>query len=82
MATPKFHKGKRVKVTGGSGLDSDKVGTVVCNRKVKTDYRGVPTNVEGAYHPVDWTKEVAVELDEGRLITMYKSRLILLPYDN
>jgi len=65
----------RVIVTHGSGTTSGKTGTVVSPREVKTDGRGIPTNIQGAYHPVDWDAEVAVRLDDGELITMYKERL-------
>ena len=70
-----FPTGVRVKVSDGSGLDSNKTGTVVSPREVKTDGRGIPTNIEGAYDQVDWKKEVAVRLDDGSLITMFKNRL-------
>ena len=65
----------RVVVTHGSGTTSGKTGTVVSPREVKTDGRGIPTNVQGAYHQVDWNAEVAVRMDDGELITMYKERL-------
>ena len=55
--TRKAGLGDRVKVSGGSGLDSGKEGVVVHSREVKTDGRGVPTNIKGAYKPVDHTRE-------------------------
>jgi hypothetical protein len=71
--------GTRVQVSvGDSGIDSGEVGTVVSSREVKTDGRGIPTNVEGAYDRVDWTRETAVKLDNGRLITMFNNRLHVL----
>lgn len=72
----RFKVGDRVSVTHGSGVDSGKAGTVVNPREVKTDGRLVPTNIRGAYKPVDWKREVAVRLDNGELITMFKNRLI------
>lgn len=68
--------GSRVKVTQGSGLDSNKEGIVIPPNMVKTNDRGVPINVNGAYKPVDWKREVAIKLDDGEIITMFKNRLI------
>jgi hypothetical protein len=67
--------GDRVRVSDLSGVDSRKEGVVVRQELVKTDGRGVPTNVEGAYRPVDWRNETAVRLDDGSLITMFNNRL-------
>jgi hypothetical protein len=67
--------GTKVQVSGGSGLASDKKGTIVDRSKIKTDGKGVPTNCEGNYKPVDWDKEVAIKLDDGKLITMFKNRV-------
>ena len=67
--------GSRVRICQGAGIDSGKVGTVVDRSEVKIDHRCVPTNVAGAYKPVDWQEEVAVRLDGGQLITMFKSYL-------
>jgi len=78
MIKKQVRVGRRVRVAGGSGVDSDKLGTVVCRCNVEIGWRGVPTNVQGAYKPVDWSKEVAVQLDDGNLITIYKTRLIVL----
>lgn len=68
--------GTRVQVCGGSGIDSDRKGTVVSRHEVKTDGRGVATNISGHYKPVDWKNEQAVRLDNGTLITMFNNRLI------
>lgn len=70
----KFRPGDRVQVAGGSGLDSDKVGTVIDRSEVKTGGRGIPA-LPGHYKPVDWSREVAVKLDDGSVITMFKERL-------
>jgi hypothetical protein len=71
-----FKPGDKVKVSGGSGVASDKIATVVDRSKIKTDGRGIPTNVEGAYKPVDWSKEVAIQFDDsGDFGTMFKNRL-------
>ena len=73
----KFRVGERVCVgVGHSGVDSGKCGVVVDRREVRTNGRGVPTEVAGAYKPVDWKSEVAIRLDNGKLITMYKERLV------
>jgi hypothetical protein len=74
-----YRVGVRVRVTEGSGLDSNKSGTIVDSSEVKTDGSRTPTNIQGAYKPVNWKDEVAVRLDNGTLITMFKSRLIILP---
>lgn len=58
-----------------SGIDSGKHGVIVAPDNVKTDGRGVPTNIPGAYKPVDWSEEFAIELDDGTLITMFKDRV-------
>jgi hypothetical protein len=73
-----FIPGTRVRVGINSGIDSEKTGVVVDRREVQTDGRGVATNIEGHYKPVDWSREVAVKLDNGPLITMFKDRLELL----
>jgi hypothetical protein len=68
--------GDRVTLSGSSGIDSYKSGVLVTRWEVKTDGRGIPINVEGAYKPVDWKKEVAVRLDNGKLITMFKGNVV------
>lgn len=70
-----FPVGTRVKVSDGSGIDSNKTGVVVSPSEVKTDGRGVPTEITGVYSPVDWSKESAILLDDGGLITMFNNRL-------
>ena len=67
--------GTRVRVCDGSGLESGTVGTVVHPAKILTNGRGSPC-IPGYYKPVDWSKEVAIETDEGRLLTMFKDRLL------
>jgi hypothetical protein len=59
----------------GAGLDSGLTGTVVKPGDVKINGRGIPTNIPGAYKPVDWDKEVAIRLDNGGLTTMQKGRI-------
>jgi hypothetical protein len=76
--TVEISLGSRVRITAG-GVDDRKTGRVVSPREVRTNGRGVPTNVRGAYKPVDWNEEVAVRLDDGELITMYVHMLQLLP---
>ena len=45
---------------------------------MKVDGHGVPRNVaSGNYKPVDWKREVAIRLDDGKLITMFKNRIRL-----
>lgn len=75
----KFKIGDYVKVSECSGIDSGKIGVIVNRSKVKTNYRGVPTNIMGCYKPVDWTTEVAIKVDEtNELITMFKNRIAKL----
>lgn len=69
-----FRPGMRVQVSGG-GVDNGKVGTVVDWSEVRTNGRGIPTNIPGAYSPPDRKKEVPVRLDSGVLITMFTNRL-------
>jgi hypothetical protein len=74
----RFRVGTKVKVSDGSGLDSNKTGIVVSPREVKIDGSGIPVNVSGAYKPVDWKREIAVKFDDGSLITMFKNRLSII----
>lgn len=67
--------GTRVRVSACSGCDSGKVGVIVPWSAVQTDGRGVPTNIAGAYRPVDRKAERPVKLDSGELILMYRNRL-------
>lgn len=52
------------------GVDSGATGRIVSRHEVKTDYRGIPVNVPGAYKPVNWKKETAVKIDGGTLVTL------------
>ena len=70
-----YRAGQRLCVAAVSGGFSSECGTVVSRHEVRTDGRGVPRNVEGAYKPVNWRREVAVRLDNGELITMFKDLL-------
>jgi len=67
--------GDTVKVNQGSGLDSGKTGKVIPPKMIKTDGRGIPLDISGAYKPIDWKKEVAIQLDNGEIITMFKNRI-------
>jgi hypothetical protein len=69
--------GDRVKVSEGSGIDSGKEGTVVHHSEVKTDGRGIPTNISGAYKPIDHSKEHIIKTDKGELINMPKNRVLI-----
>jgi hypothetical protein len=70
-----FKPGDKVEIAINSGVDSGKRGKVVSQQEVKVNGRGIPSNVEGAYKEVDWKKEVAIRLDDGELITMFKNRV-------
>ena len=71
----KFPIGTRVVISKGSGLSSNRCGMIAPQSAVKTDGHGIPTNVGGAYQPVDWERESAVMLDDGILITMFDDRI-------
>lgn len=66
-----------MKVVGGSGIDSDKTGVIVDRSEVQANGRGIPSNVQGHYKPTDWSREVAVKLDDGSLITMFKKNRLV-----
>lgn len=68
--------GSKVKVVFGSGLASGKLATVVPSTEIRTDGRGIPTNVEGAYKPVDWKRETAIRYEDGKYDTMFNNRLV------
>ena len=72
---PAFRVGQQAKITIGSGLDSGKVVTIVPRSTVKVGRQGIPTNVEGAYRPVDWDREYAIRYKDGSIGTMFKGRL-------
>jgi len=67
--------GTKVKVSDGSGLDSNKTGTIIDPSQIKTDMSGVP-EIQGHYKPVDWSKESAVQYDDGEVNTMFNDRLM------
>jgi len=69
----------KAKISEGSGLDSGKIATIVARSKIITDGRGIPKNVPGAYKPVDWKKEIAIQFEDGTYGTMFKNRLIKQP---
>ena len=70
-----FKIGDKVKISEGSGLDSGKTAIVVSRSKIITDGRGIPKNVLGAYKPVDWKREIAIQFEDGTYKTMFKNRL-------
>lgn len=74
----KIQIGKKYKISDLSGVDSNKVVTVVPNIKIKVNNNGIPTNVEGAYSKPDWSKEVAIQYDNGEYGIMFKNRLTLI----
>lgn len=68
--------GVRVKVCDGSGCDSRREGVIVPRSRVPLNSRGVPDLPgEGNYKPMA-DDEVAVMDDDGKLFTMFVSRLI------
>lgn len=71
----KFKIGDKVKVNDGSGLASNKIAKVVSPKMIKTDGRSIPQNISGAYKPIDWKREVAIQYEDGELDTMFISHL-------
>ena len=79
----KFRVGQMVRVVEGSGLASGRLARVVSRDAVRVDGRGIPTNIEGAYSPVEWDKETAIRYvgesrhgePSGKLDTMWNERL-------
>jgi len=59
----KFNIGNKVEHT--MGVDTGRVGTVVSWDKIKTDRRSVPDLGKGHYHPIDRSKDIAVEREDG-----------------
>jgi hypothetical protein len=69
-----FPIGARVRVVDGSGLDSNKVGTIIAPQ---LDSRGIP-KVIGAYHPFRHTGPMAermIRTDAGEVILMFTACL-------
>ena len=68
-----FKPGARVRVGPNIALDHGKVGTLVGPRDVRTDGRGIPRGISGAYKPVDWKNWVVIRVDDtGELILVPK----------
>lgn len=74
-----YKPGTRVRISEGSGHWSNKKGVIVERRSVpmRRDGSGIP-DLTGHYSAVDWSREVAVKLDNGELITMFKNRVMPL----
>jgi hypothetical protein len=78
-----FSVGSKYKISGGSGLLSGKIVTIIDSKEIKTDGRGVPTNTYiNHYKPVDWPKEVAIKFEDGKIDTMFKNRLTKIINEN
>ncbi len=71
----KFYPGDKVRISEGSGIDSGKIVNVVSQEVIQTDEQGIPTNVEGAYKPVNWNEQVAIQYEDGTYGTMFINRL-------
>ncbi len=70
-----FYPGDKVRISEGSGIDSGKIVIIVSRDNIQTDGRGIPTNVEGEYKPIDWNQQEAFQYEDGTYGTMYKNRL-------
>jgi hypothetical protein len=75
-----INTGNKVEISQGSGIDSGKIGVVVGPGKVKTNGRGIPTNIPGAYAPINWQSEVVIEFPDGSLSIMDKNRVRKIAY--
>ena len=70
--------GQRVKIVSGSGIDSNKEGNIRPWSEMKTDGRGIPTNLaNNPYKPVDRNSERLIRFDDGTMVTMYTNRLLI-----
>lgn len=69
-----YAPGGRFKVSGGSGVDSDRVGTVIQFPGEDALKKAEP----GRYKPFNQTVEVVLRDDEGKIFSMFKTRLISL----
>jgi hypothetical protein len=65
----------RFRVSEGSGVASGKDVRIAHHSEIKTNGRGVPTNIEGAYKPIDWKREAAVQYEDGKYDVLPKNRL-------
>lgn len=66
--------GDRVQPVMGANVHC--VATVVPHSEIKTDGHGIPTNVEGAYKPVDWNRGYhAVKYQDGTYDYYHHSHL-------
>jgi len=73
----RLHVGEKVKICGGSGVNSGKVGIVIPRSQVPTKQTsgGIIPDLPGYYKPVDWAQEIPLRLEDGKIITMYEERL-------
>lgn len=56
-------------------IESGKIVTVVSKSNVVTTSAGTPTNVKGAYRPVNWLNEVAIKYEDGSVGVISKTGL-------
>ncbi len=71
-----FKPGNRFRVCIGSGLDSRREGVVQPSGKYS--YAQLKKDNPGLYKPTDYTCEVVLLDDNGKLFTMFKDRLIAI----
>ena len=58
----KYNIGDKIEILPGSGVSSSKkYATVISKSEIKTDGKGVPTNIPGAYKAIDWKKEIPIK---------------------
>ena len=65
-----LNEGSQVKIT-----ECGKIATIVSKSNVVTTSAGTPTNVKGAYRPVNWLNEVAVKYEDGSIGVVSKKGL-------
>lgn len=66
----KLKYGDKVKLQGG-GVNDGKTGVIIDHKEIKTSGRGVP-QLPGHYKAADWSKEYAIKLDDGEIVTEFK----------
>lgn len=77
----KINVGDKIQVGINSGVDSGNIGIVVNPREVKTDGTGKPMEILGTYKPIDWSREIVYRDLNGRLQSMFKNRVTIIPND-
>lgn len=70
----RIYYGQRYKVCEGSGLDSGREGIAMNPAAYSQTF--IQKNEPGRYKPFDRSREAILRDDDGRIFTMFKSRLM------